>query len=98
MPIAVKLQTERTPCGYAKVNKSKLIVHKIEVVMQAFAQLRFEICLMVYLIVPWFIGVACFHSRKNVNQAWMVTTFFNDCRHQIFLADMSLGNKLNSHT
>jgi hypothetical protein len=95
MAVAVELQAERRPRRHAQIDQPEFGVLEIEVVVQAFAAVRPDVGLMRLLVVPGLVGVAGFHRRDDVHQARMVATLLKHARHNIFLADMRLGDVLD---
>ena len=49
------------------------------------------------LVVPGLVGIADFHGRDDVHQAGVVTAPREHARHNIFLADMRLGDVPDSN-
>lgn len=67
MPIHIELQTERRPGRDTQIAQAKFFINEIKVIMETFALVKFEECLTSCFIMPWFISIALFHGRKDVN-------------------------------
>src|ERR1700756_2641178 len=97
MPIAIELQTERTPGRYAQIDQAQLGVHEVEVVMQAFASIRPQEGAMRVLVMPGLVGVAGLHRRDDMHQAGTVATDDKHPGDDVLLADVVLGNVLDGN-
>jgi hypothetical protein len=94
--VAVKLQTERTPCGDPKVAETEDLVDKVEVIMEAFAGIIAKGCLASLLVIPGFITGARFHGRKDMHKTRMRPTLFhNSLDTGLFTKLLELADELN---
>src|SRR6201987_1507888 len=92
MPVAIKLEAERTPCRHAQIDQAQFGVDEVEVVVQAFAGIRPQEGAMRLFVVPGLVGVAGFHRRDDMDQAGMVAAYGKYLGEKVFLANVLLGN------
>jgi len=62
MRVEIDLKAKRTPSGDAYIDKAKLFIDKVEIVVQAFAVVRSEEGSVGSFVVPWLVGLAGLHG------------------------------------
>ena len=85
--IHIELQTERRPGRDTEVTEPKFFVNEIEVIVEAFALVKFKECLPCGLVMPWLISIALFHGRKDVDQPFGLSGFPDDFLNPVILAE-----------
>src|ERR1035438_3522760 len=70
--ITVELEPEGRPRRHAQGTQTQLLVHEVDVVMQAFAIVRLQIGFAGLLVMPGLAAAARLHSRKNAHHAGML--------------------------
>ena len=67
VPVHIKLQTKRSPCGYAQIAQPQFFVNEVKIIMKTFAPVKLQECPASCFFMPWFIGIALFHGREDVD-------------------------------
>jgi len=67
--IAVDLEPEWTPSRHPHVAQPQLLVDEIDVVVQALAIVRLQVCLVGLLAVPRLVAAAGFHRRQDAHDS-----------------------------
>src|ERR1017187_4642296 len=80
---------------HADVAEPQFFVQKVEVVVQALAVLRLQICLAGFPVVPRLVGGARFHGREDAHQAGLFAPLRQDLFDAVFLAEVFLANVLD---
>lgn len=94
--IHIELQTERRPGRDTEVTEPKFFVNEIEVIVEAFALVKFKECLPRGLVMPWLISIALFHGRKDMDQPLGLAGFPNDLLDAVIFAESpKLTDKLD---
>lgn len=94
--VHIKLETERGSCGNPEIAEPEFFVNEIEIVMKAFALIKFQECLPRRFIMPWFISIATFHGRKDMDQAFRLPCFGYDLLDTVIFAEgMKLADEFN---
>src|SRR5712691_10756749 len=96
--IAIHLEPERTPSRHAHVAQPQIRVDPIDVVVQAFAIVRFQVGLVRLFVMPRFVGAAGLHYRQNAHQSRLFPTLLQHLLDPLLLAKLLLAsNKLDFH-
>lgn len=94
--VHIELQTERRPGRDTEVTEPKFFVNEIEVIVEAFALVKFKECLPRGLVMPWLISIALFHGRKDMDQPLGLAGFPNDLLDAVIFAESpKLTDKLD---
>jgi hypothetical protein len=62
MSIEIDLEAKRTPRWHAYIAKAEFFIHKIEVIVQAFAIGGLKKCLVGLFVMPGFVGLTGLHG------------------------------------
>ena len=65
MAIELELKTKRTPCGHTHITKASILNDEGEIVVKAFSLSRLKIGLMVFFVMPGFVGWTGFHCTQT---------------------------------
>ncbi len=96
MAVHVELQTERGPCGDTQIAEPKFFVNEIEIIVETFALVKLKECLPIGLVMPWFVSIALFHGRKDVDQPFGLSGFLNHFLNPVIFAESTqLTNELD---
>src|SRR5262245_4124991 len=97
MAIAVGLDRERAPGGYAQVDEAQHLIDEVAVVMQAFAGIGAHKSAMRALVVPRLVATARLHGREDVHQARMIAPLLHPLGNYVLLAYMGFADVLDAH-
>lgn len=95
MSVTVELQPKRRPCRHSQITQTQLGSDKVEVIMQAFAGYRFEICFMSLFVVPGLISSAGFHRREDMYKSGVRTSLFDDIINTVFFSEILFADKID---
>ena len=96
MAVHIELQAERRPCRDTKVTEPQFFVNEIEIIVETFALVKLKECLPIGLVMPWFISIALFHGRKDVDQPFGLSGFLNHFLNPVIFAESTqLTNELD---
>ena len=95
MAVEVDLQPARQPRRHTHMAQPQILVHEVEVVMQALAVIRYQIRLAGLLVVPRLVGRAGLHGRENADQPRLLTPAGQNLFHPVFLPEVPLADELD---
>src|SRR5581483_4424270 len=75
--------------------QTQIFVQEVEIIMQAFAVIRNQICLAGLLVRPWLVGRAGLHRRENADQPGILAAFLQKFSDSLFLAEVPLADELD---
>jgi hypothetical protein len=93
--IEADLQPARQPRRHTHMAQAQILVHEVEVVMQALAVIRNQKRLACLLVVPWLVGRAGLHGRENAHQPCLLTPTGQNLFHPVFLPEVPLADELD---
>ena len=93
--IEANLQPAGQPRRHAHMAESQILVHEVEVVMQALAVIRNQIRLARLLVVPGLVGRAGLHGGENADQPRLLTPSGQNLFHPVFLPEVPLADELD---
>src|SRR5262245_49383158 len=96
MAIAIYLEPERTPSRYSHVAQPQILVDGIHVVVQAFAIVWLQVCLVRLLVMPRLVATTGLHRGQNAHQSRLFSTLVQHLFDPFLLAELLLtSNKFD---
>src|SRR5262245_34670549 len=96
MAIAIYLEPERTPSRYSHVAQPQILVDGIHVVVQAFAIVWLQVCLVSLLVMPRLVATTGLHRGQNAHQSRLFSTLVQHLFDPFLLAELLLtSNKFD---
>jgi len=77
------------------MTKAQILVHEIEVVMQAFAVVRYQVCFARLFVVPWLVGRTGLHRREDAHQTRVPSALLQKFLRPVFLPKVPFANELD---
>ncbi|HEY1897376.1 MAG TPA: hypothetical protein VGG62_13935 [Terracidiphilus sp.] len=78
--------------------QAQFLVHEIEVIMQALAIIRNQICLACLLVVPWLVRRARLHGGENAHQPGVLAPPGQNLFYPVFLPEIPFADELDLDT
>lgn len=95
MAVEIELEAKRRPCRHSEITQAKLGIDEIEVVMQTFAAVVFEECVVGFLVMPRLIARTWLHCREDMHKAGMRPALNNDLLYALFLAEILFADEID---
>ena len=96
--VEIDLEAKRTPGGDTHIAKAKLLIDKIEVVVQALAVIRFEEGLVGLFVAPRLVGLTWLHGREDMNEPGVIASFLEDLLNACFFSEILLADEIDLET
>ena len=78
--------------------QAQVLVHEIEIIVQALAVIGNQVCLTCLLVVPWLVRRARLHGGKNAHQSRLLAPTGQNLVHPVFLPEVPLADEFDLDT